>query len=458
MSCVNAEGLIFSASPVEPRTSANSIEISISTPPMWVCWSNRHIVQKFGFLLNCRLPSSRISTPPIPVNGALHTLQRGLAGIRPTRCRAHIWVGASPCKKACHCASLRDKVLCFCSDIVPPETYSPEYYTLVWERPRIVTYFLRLPSAIRHLLSAIRQLPHIVQHRPVMVVLVLNQSRPGAEPVHGVIGRRPERHPVAAGERARRDGHVLDRLDAPHVLPIPPRQHVRVAPHLIDCHRPREPLRAFRPCPVLVDGLLRLFFRPNHIQAIIHPHVIFLFRLIADRMALDLDAEDGGIPVDRRLGHALHDAALPVRDPGAVRIIQHDVVRPCRALRQREYILLTLLGGRHAGRRQRRTGCRRRWRDASRCRREAAPRYRRHNQQHGPSMLVYHGDLHSTLRPFRYRRAFALLLPSGHSPTAISHQPSAISSSPIPENASPAPRSLCTHRSSSRPARAAPRR
>src|SRR6188768_1843718 len=78
MSPPNSLGLIFSAMVVEPRRSAKRTDISTSAPPtanfakvLWHDWQKRGL---FGHWAN---PRWRITAPPGPANGALHSLQRG---------------------------------------------------------------------------------------------------------------------------------------------------------------------------------------------------------------------------------------------------------------------------------------------------------------------------------------------------------------------------------------------
>jgi hypothetical protein len=74
-------GLISSASAVNPRTSANRIPASVSTPRIGPV--SMHALQSFGFFRDGRNPSGPTSFAPMPANGALQTLQRGSFGSAP---------------------------------------------------------------------------------------------------------------------------------------------------------------------------------------------------------------------------------------------------------------------------------------------------------------------------------------------------------------------------------------
>jgi hypothetical protein len=80
MSRLNARGDMFSARVVEPRTSANRSEHSISAPPWLLLSIPKQPVQYFGFLFHLAWPRNRITSPPSPENGAAHSLQRGELG------------------------------------------------------------------------------------------------------------------------------------------------------------------------------------------------------------------------------------------------------------------------------------------------------------------------------------------------------------------------------------------
>src|SRR5215213_1051086 len=83
MSWLNWVGLMLSESAVEPRMSANSIDISTSAPPGKRRDASSHMLQKRGFKDDCFLPyNTRTSFPPTPSNGALQNLQRGSCGSR----------------------------------------------------------------------------------------------------------------------------------------------------------------------------------------------------------------------------------------------------------------------------------------------------------------------------------------------------------------------------------------
>src|SRR3990172_5814062 len=79
---------MVSATLVDPRTSAKSRVTSISAPPRYLRANLSHIVQMLGFFAQGRLPVRRISRPPTPRNGALHSLQRGSCGRTLSRVRS----------------------------------------------------------------------------------------------------------------------------------------------------------------------------------------------------------------------------------------------------------------------------------------------------------------------------------------------------------------------------------
>ena len=67
-----------SARDVNPRTSANSTPISISTPPIGAF--SKHVLQSVGFFRDGPNPKRTITRPPAPPNGAWHRRQRGSEG------------------------------------------------------------------------------------------------------------------------------------------------------------------------------------------------------------------------------------------------------------------------------------------------------------------------------------------------------------------------------------------
>src|SRR5512140_2446316 len=93
-----------SASDVDPRTSANSSEHSISAPPWWVLSMWKQPLQYLGFLAHWPWPRKRMTRPPGPENGAAHILQRGELGIRAwsRRVRRN---GAWSMSRRRHCSS-----------------------------------------------------------------------------------------------------------------------------------------------------------------------------------------------------------------------------------------------------------------------------------------------------------------------------------------------------------------
>src|SRR5262249_17494211 len=72
-----------SAIPVDPRTSANRTEISSSAPPGCRKTERVHHLHNRRFNGEGPYPITRITTPPGPRNGALHSLHRGGAGNAP---------------------------------------------------------------------------------------------------------------------------------------------------------------------------------------------------------------------------------------------------------------------------------------------------------------------------------------------------------------------------------------
>src|SRR5262245_1270104 len=72
---------MVSESAVEPRISANSMDISTSAPQGNRRDASAHLLQKRGFKVDCRLPYRvRTTNAPTPSNGALQNLQRGSRG------------------------------------------------------------------------------------------------------------------------------------------------------------------------------------------------------------------------------------------------------------------------------------------------------------------------------------------------------------------------------------------
>src|SRR6185369_13106774 len=79
---LNSRGDVLSARVVDPRTSANRSEHSISAPPWLLLSIRKQPVQYFGFFAHLAWPANRMTSPPGPENGAAHSLQRGELGIR----------------------------------------------------------------------------------------------------------------------------------------------------------------------------------------------------------------------------------------------------------------------------------------------------------------------------------------------------------------------------------------
>src|SRR5215207_8036177 len=81
MSRLNSVALIFSDNAVEPRMSANRMDISTSAPPGNWRAATSHMLQKRGFKADCcLLNNTRAIIPPIPLKGVLQNLQRGSCG------------------------------------------------------------------------------------------------------------------------------------------------------------------------------------------------------------------------------------------------------------------------------------------------------------------------------------------------------------------------------------------
>src|SRR6185436_21096053 len=96
-----------SESDVEPRISANNMDISTSAPPGNFLAKSSHTLQKCGFRLDCRRPySAPTAIPPIPWNGARQSLQRGSCGRRRKKpCRRFSTAKASVMNQSCHSCS-----------------------------------------------------------------------------------------------------------------------------------------------------------------------------------------------------------------------------------------------------------------------------------------------------------------------------------------------------------------
>ena len=105
MSRLNSVAVIRWARLVEPRTSTKISDRSTSAPPGCVLQTRSQKSQKRGFLLYCPRPTSRMSTPPGPVKGALQFLQRCLPGIIRRKRQPRRQMGFSPAMTARHISS-----------------------------------------------------------------------------------------------------------------------------------------------------------------------------------------------------------------------------------------------------------------------------------------------------------------------------------------------------------------
>src|SRR3990170_5650955 len=101
-------GVIFSASDVEPRTSANTRLSSTSAPPSPFFRNQReHGQQTAGLRSQGRLPISFMKTPPTLLNGARQSLHRGGEGKNRKTVRAKRSSGSSPARNLAHSRSTR---------------------------------------------------------------------------------------------------------------------------------------------------------------------------------------------------------------------------------------------------------------------------------------------------------------------------------------------------------------
>src|SRR4029079_1184162 len=97
---------IRSASDVEPRTSANRSESSISAPPGFLSTARKHARQSRRLSFEGPKPNGLRMTLPGALGGAAQSLQRGPAGIFPRTARMYLSWPRSPVRTARHASSL----------------------------------------------------------------------------------------------------------------------------------------------------------------------------------------------------------------------------------------------------------------------------------------------------------------------------------------------------------------
>src|SRR6478672_4642863 len=96
----NSCGCIFSARDVEPRTSANMSESSISAPPGRLSIERKHARQRRRFSFDGPKPNGLRSTLPGAPSGERQSLQRGPEGIFPNTARMYLSWPRSPLRTA----------------------------------------------------------------------------------------------------------------------------------------------------------------------------------------------------------------------------------------------------------------------------------------------------------------------------------------------------------------------